>query len=307
MTLSGGRNDTVMDNTFSDNGAWGFLVVPYPDSGTPSLGQRCPATGGVEVSGLGCVYDPEGDALVAQHLQPQRLLRQSQQLGLRPDRLHRRSAPELLLREHGPQRQCPAGSGADPAHLREDHHGGQYRRPAPRPGALRFGDRVQHVPGRVRLSRAHRGGHAPATEGPAHHARSVRRRARQPVVPGRKADLSPGPPGHVRDLGPGCRGRPSRLLMRLLVDQTGQVCQAWRRWCGTRSGDRRPEPAPRRPLPCPTGDSKPARSMPEPFPTPPPGPGPFPSTRPPATPSVTPPTPPPCSGWRNWGTSTPAS
>ncbi len=64
MTLSGGRNDTVMDNTFSDNGAWGFLVVPYPDSGTPSLGQSCPATGGVEVSGLGCVYDPEGDALV---------------------------------------------------------------------------------------------------------------------------------------------------------------------------------------------------------------------------------------------------
>ncbi len=43
MTLSGGRNDTVMDNTFSDNGAWGFLIVPYPDSGTPSLHQSCPA------------------------------------------------------------------------------------------------------------------------------------------------------------------------------------------------------------------------------------------------------------------------
>ncbi len=64
MTLSGGRNDTVMDNTFSDNGAWGFLMVPYPDSGTPSLNQSCPATGGVEVSGFGCVYDPEGDALL---------------------------------------------------------------------------------------------------------------------------------------------------------------------------------------------------------------------------------------------------
>ena len=35
MTLSGGRNDTVMDNTFSNNGAWGILFVPYPDSGTP--------------------------------------------------------------------------------------------------------------------------------------------------------------------------------------------------------------------------------------------------------------------------------
>ena len=35
MTLSGARNDTVMDNTFSNNGAWGFLMVPFPDSGTP--------------------------------------------------------------------------------------------------------------------------------------------------------------------------------------------------------------------------------------------------------------------------------
>ena len=30
MTISGGRNDTVMDNTFSNNGAWGVLFVPYP-------------------------------------------------------------------------------------------------------------------------------------------------------------------------------------------------------------------------------------------------------------------------------------
>jgi hypothetical protein len=64
MTLSGGRNDTVMDNTFSDNGAWGFLMVPYPDSGKPSLNQSCPKTGGVEEAGLGCVYDPMNDALL---------------------------------------------------------------------------------------------------------------------------------------------------------------------------------------------------------------------------------------------------
>ena len=64
MTVSGGRNDTIMDNTFADNGAWGVLFVPYPDSGTPVLGQSCTGTGGFEVSGFGCVYDPEGDALV---------------------------------------------------------------------------------------------------------------------------------------------------------------------------------------------------------------------------------------------------
>jgi hypothetical protein len=64
MTLSGGRYDTVMDNTFANNGAWGSLFVPYPDSGTPSLGQTCPGTGGIQITGLGCVYDPEADALL---------------------------------------------------------------------------------------------------------------------------------------------------------------------------------------------------------------------------------------------------
>jgi hypothetical protein len=63
MTISGGRNDTVMDNTFSNNGAWGVLFVPYPDSGTPSLNQKCAHFGGYQISGLGCVFEPEGDAL----------------------------------------------------------------------------------------------------------------------------------------------------------------------------------------------------------------------------------------------------
>lgn len=63
MTLSGGRNDTVRDNLFYDNGAWGTLFVPYPDSNPPSLNQTCGGTGGTEVPGLGCVYDPEGDLL----------------------------------------------------------------------------------------------------------------------------------------------------------------------------------------------------------------------------------------------------
>ena len=64
MTVSGGRNDTVMDNVFADNGAWGALFIPYPDDNTPSLHQSCSKTGGVQTAGLGCVYDPEGDALL---------------------------------------------------------------------------------------------------------------------------------------------------------------------------------------------------------------------------------------------------
>jgi hypothetical protein len=63
MTLSGGRNDTVMHNTFKDNGAWGILFIPYPDSSTPEYNQSCTGTGGVEVTGFGCVYDPMNDRL----------------------------------------------------------------------------------------------------------------------------------------------------------------------------------------------------------------------------------------------------
>lgn len=64
MTVSGGSNDTVMDNTFANNGAWGILFVPYPDSGKAVLGQSCTETGGVSHPGLGCVYDPKGNALL---------------------------------------------------------------------------------------------------------------------------------------------------------------------------------------------------------------------------------------------------
>jgi len=64
MTVAGGRNDTVMDNEFSNNGAWGVLFVPFPDSGTPSLDQTCAGSGGHELAGFGCVLDPEGNALI---------------------------------------------------------------------------------------------------------------------------------------------------------------------------------------------------------------------------------------------------
>jgi hypothetical protein len=64
MTISGGRDVTVMDNRFVNNGAWGTLFVPYPDSGKPVDGLTCTGTGGEENAAFGCVYDPEGDALV---------------------------------------------------------------------------------------------------------------------------------------------------------------------------------------------------------------------------------------------------
>ncbi len=58
MSLSGARNDTVMDNVFANNGAWGTILVPYPDSGDP-------CTGGVlGVLGKGsCLFEEYGDAI----------------------------------------------------------------------------------------------------------------------------------------------------------------------------------------------------------------------------------------------------
>jgi hypothetical protein len=59
MSISGGRDDTVMDNTFDHNNAWGVIFVPYPDFGPP-------CTGGVGGSApnAACDYDDWGNALL---------------------------------------------------------------------------------------------------------------------------------------------------------------------------------------------------------------------------------------------------
>jgi hypothetical protein len=59
MSVSGGRNDTVMDNTFVRNNAWGVIFVPFLDSGPPCTGgtMNSPTPGS-------CLYDEWGDALI---------------------------------------------------------------------------------------------------------------------------------------------------------------------------------------------------------------------------------------------------
>jgi hypothetical protein len=57
MSISGGRNDTVMDNRFVNNDAWGTIFVPFPDSGPP-------CTGGTDAGGQACIYNESGDALL---------------------------------------------------------------------------------------------------------------------------------------------------------------------------------------------------------------------------------------------------
>jgi hypothetical protein len=56
MSLSGARNDTVMNNRFVHNGAWGTVLVPFPASGPP-------CTGGTDLAGQLCLYDEWGDAI----------------------------------------------------------------------------------------------------------------------------------------------------------------------------------------------------------------------------------------------------
>jgi len=45
MTVSGGRNDTVMDNSFADNGAWGVLFAPFPGKDKSYAGVTCHGSG----------------------------------------------------------------------------------------------------------------------------------------------------------------------------------------------------------------------------------------------------------------------
>jgi hypothetical protein len=59
MSISGGRDDTIMDNRFADDDAWGLILVPYLDSGQPCTG------GTLNLLGAGsCLFDESGDAVV---------------------------------------------------------------------------------------------------------------------------------------------------------------------------------------------------------------------------------------------------
>lgn len=64
-----GRDDTVLHNVFSNNGAWGVVFQPYPDTETPPPDATACAGGtshyefvGIDI---GCVYDDWDDALIA--------------------------------------------------------------------------------------------------------------------------------------------------------------------------------------------------------------------------------------------------
>jgi hypothetical protein len=63
MSISGARDNTVLNNRFENNGAWGVILVPYPDTETPPPGQDC--QGGVKTGPPSnmCLYDDWGNEL----------------------------------------------------------------------------------------------------------------------------------------------------------------------------------------------------------------------------------------------------
>jgi hypothetical protein len=60
VLISGGRFDTVDDNDIHDNGAWGVLLVPEVDTGTPPPGAHC--KGGIGLVVL-CYFDDWGNEI----------------------------------------------------------------------------------------------------------------------------------------------------------------------------------------------------------------------------------------------------
>ncbi|HEV7529808.1 MAG TPA: hypothetical protein VGO29_13005 [Solirubrobacteraceae bacterium] len=69
VVISGGRNDTVSGNTVYNNGAWGILLVPYPDTETPPPISHCQGGIGTEIAGkYVCYYDDYGNEVSANTL-----------------------------------------------------------------------------------------------------------------------------------------------------------------------------------------------------------------------------------------------
>jgi hypothetical protein len=70
ILLYGGRDNTITHNVFSNNGAWGIVFAPYPDTETPpdnavAAGAAC--RGGIDTgpTANACLYDDWGNAILA--------------------------------------------------------------------------------------------------------------------------------------------------------------------------------------------------------------------------------------------------
>jgi hypothetical protein len=64
VVIAGGRNDTVSGNKIYNNGAWGVLLVPYPDTETPPAIAHCEGGVGTTFEGkAACYFDDWGSEI----------------------------------------------------------------------------------------------------------------------------------------------------------------------------------------------------------------------------------------------------
>jgi hypothetical protein len=66
IVIGGGRNDTVINNRFENNGSWAVLTVPFPDTDTPPEIAHCEGgdPNGIPSLGIkGCYYDDWGNEI----------------------------------------------------------------------------------------------------------------------------------------------------------------------------------------------------------------------------------------------------
>ena len=186
MSVSGGRNDTVMNNRFVNNNAWGMILVAYPDSGPPCTG----GTKDSPILGKGsCLYDEWGDHVINNTFSAQRRLRKPDQRRLRAAQL--RDAPERLLqrqRRHVRRAESRTRPRCRQAHptctttpVASEHNipflnevAVRLAGPSCQPFGCQPGD---HYPQPFTHSR-----HAQAAQAPGDDAQPVQGRAGQPVV-----------------------------------------------------------------------------------------------------------------------------
>ncbi len=188
MSLSGGRNDTVIENTFEDNGAWGQITIPYLDSGKP-------CTGGI-IGALGsgsCLFDESGDAVLDNTFADNGFFGNPSNGDFALTNFD--SGPTDCFSGNAEQ-----GGGAGDHHpvkpradvpdvhradRRRQRLGGRelHERIAMRRPGFAGGWREAPVPADGPLSAAVEGRHASAAEAPRDDAEPVRGRPRQPMVP----------------------------------------------------------------------------------------------------------------------------
>ncbi len=191
-----GRDDTVMHNVFSNNGAWGVVFQPYPDAEKPPS-NGIPCVGGISHYAfvgieIGCVYDDWNDALVGNTFTRDGFFAnptngdfaQSTFFAGHPVNCYSANTDtggRLTSSPAGLEATNPACGPISPA----PDQNLTYRVPiAVRHTGVRSGDALSR---RRALPAPQEGRDASAPEEPRDDAQPVRWRAREPLVPGRQA------------------------------------------------------------------------------------------------------------------------